>query len=303
MRRSRLGAALLSALVVTAATAVAAPAADAATISVTTTTDGGPGSLRAALDRANTSATPTTIVLVRGLSYDLTICDGDGDHQDDTNQSGDLDVLASQPVTLKGRGATIRQTCPDADHERVLDLRGAGAVALDEVTVTGGFTGGPLDAFAGGIGGGIRSTSALTLDRVTIADNSSATAGGLWTDHALVVRRSSISDNVAKYSGGGVVGIGGVTIEQSRVTRNKGSNAGGLGARGGLTMTLVTVTENEATDGVGGMYVEGAASIDRSTIAGNVSLGSVGGLGGLRLRGRSGDGARSPARRSAATAP
>ena len=271
----------VGAVVLAGSTVAAAAPVGAVTVTVNTTADGGPGSLRAAIDRANAGATPTTIVLVHGSTYDLTRCDGDGTTEDDTDVAGDLDVLAAQPVTVKGRGATIRQTCPHADHERVLDLRGDGPVLLDQVTITGGFGGSPEDRTGHLLGGGIRTVAGpLTLDRSTVTGNSAETGGGIWAGHALTLRRSIVSDNVAAVVSGGVFTGGLATVEWSTISHNRARVVGGIGSRAGLILSNSSVTSNHADDEGGGVLASDAeVTIDRSTISDNESGATGGGIG------------------------
>ncbi|HMJ14686.1 MAG TPA: hypothetical protein VK524_24915, partial [Polyangiaceae bacterium] len=101
------------------------------TIGVTSTSDSGDGSLRAAIQRANGSNAAVTIQLAPG-EYVLSSCG-----KDDNNTAGDLDVTASKPLVLtaSGTGAVvIRQTCAG---ERVLDDHSGAALTLRGVTLSG----------------------------------------------------------------------------------------------------------------------------------------------------------------------
>ena len=159
------------ALTAAAATVVPAlPAAADTTITVTTTADGGPGSLRAAITTANASGQPVTIVLAAAATYDLTAC---GAAPEDANASGDLDLTATQPVTITGNGATIHQTCTD---RRVLDHHGPGALVLEHATVRGGSAAGPGGDGVDGLG--IRSGATLTITDGTVTDATAPATGG-----------------------------------------------------------------------------------------------------------------------------
>lgn len=208
--RARHGRAALVAMAIGAlgaAVAVVAPGpAGAATIAVTTTTDGGPGSLRDAFAQASVAVEPTEIVLQAGATYVLDDC-----------AEGDLAHTGTQPLTLRAAGSTIRQTCPG---ERVIATDG------DLTVLDGTITGGRL---AAGIGGGIEADTAhVTLVRTTVIDNrapigagvaairvelvastvsgndAGAVGGGVWADQLANVVNSTVAGNGAGSSGGGI---------------------------------------------------------------------------------------------------
>ena len=92
-RMRRIGCAAAASLLgaAVAALGVAGPAY-AATVNVTTASDvvnaaDGVTSLREAISAANAAVEPTTIVLVAGTTYQLSLCGAD----EDANASGDLD--------------------------------------------------------------------------------------------------------------------------------------------------------------------------------------------------------------------
>ncbi|MFN8041433.1 MAG: choice-of-anchor Q domain-containing protein [Acidimicrobiales bacterium] len=243
-------------MALTAAAAAVVPALPAAadtTITVTTTADGGPGSLRAAVDTANASAQPVTIVLAAATTYDLTTCGA----PEDANASGDLDLTATQPVTITGNGATIHQTCTNA---RVLDHHGPGTLTIGHLTVTGGNA--SSDASGERVGVGVRSTH-LTADGLTVTGNdlTAPTLGeAVWiggsATSTVSLDHSSISDNAAA---GLVVDTGASAADpfvlRSHVDRNHGlSSLHGTGANaaGGITVLQKTL------------------QLDRSTVEGNI---------------------------------
>lgn len=192
---------LLASLVVLS---VGASPASAAEFSVTTTTDGGAGSLRDAFASASASFEPNQIVLQSGETYLLDLC-----------AEGDLDYTSSEPLTIVGNGSTIRQTCAG---EGVIES--SGDITIEDATVSGGDN--------PGLGGGIKADTAdVTLIRSTVAGNRAATGGGVgairvilvdstitgneastgggvWADQTLHATNSTITDNIATTSGGGL---------------------------------------------------------------------------------------------------
>lgn len=106
-------------------------------------------------------------------------------------------------------------------------------------------------AFAGSLGGGILSGAGLTLERVTLAENSAYNAGGLFQygdEGLLIVRDSLVHNNTAVQSGGGLM----------------------LGGALGHTFTNVTISGNSAGDWAGGLYVpDYPATLRHVTLYGN----------------------------------
>jgi len=106
-------------------------------------------------------------------------------------------------------------------------------------------------AFAGSLGGGILSGAGLTLERVTLAENSAYNAGGLFQygdEGLLIVRDSLVHNNTAFQSGGGLM----------------------LGGALGHTFTNVTISGNSAGDWAGGLYVpDYPATLRHVTLYGN----------------------------------
>ncbi len=283
----------IAAAAVAVSLAVAGHAA-AATITVTRAddpplADATGCSLRQAVEAANTNAavgactageTALDTIAVP-TSVQLTTAGAD-----DTNQAGDLDVLAGGPVRILGTGAapsTIAQTV----SERVMNLLGA-TLTLERVTITGGSAAGVTPA---GDGGGILllAGSQLTLTRATVSGNAAAQSGGIANGHR------------APGGSGGIVRVLQSTVSGNTVTASSG---GGMGAggianiNGTLTIVNSTISGNATAGGRGGgVYSEalsGAVStvdIANSTVTGNAGGGGGnlhnsgnGGIATMRLR-------------------
>jgi hypothetical protein len=211
-RRSRAAVGVLLLVAVTAI--VRLEPASGAVFPVTTTADGGPGSLRDAIALAGAGAEPNVIELDAGATYLLDDC-----------AAGDLDHIGSQPLTIEGHGATIRQTCPG---ERVLETDGD--LTVHDATITGG------DLMAG-IGGGIEAdTDSVTLVRSTVTGNRGPIGGGVAAIHVTLVD-STVSGNTAGSTGGGVWADQTVTATNSTITANAAGSAGG-----GLVLVNTTIT-------------------------------------------------------------
>ncbi len=267
--RSPITRCVVAAALLAAGTIVAASPVGAGEITVTTTTDGGAGSLRSAVESANTSDDADVIVLATGEEYVLS-CPG-----------GELAVSA--PLTIVGNGATIRQSCAGA---RVLRNTGDGLLTVRDVTLTGG------DAATDG-GAVLSNAGPVTIVGSTITGNRAAGDGGgvfIDSDTTLTVEGSTISDNVSFDHGGGLGVFGDMRMTSSVVSGNAATADGAFG--GGLFVqpdgdgpSIVsgsTITDNHA-DGAGslggGVYVDAdSLAIDTTTVSANTAGGDGGGV-------------------------
>lgn len=308
--------------------------AEVTVIEVTTTDDSGSGSLRAALVEANSTPSddritfsPTvtgTIMLTTGQldavagsgSGNLTI---EGPGRDDLTvdaggQSRVLDVQSGGGATRATVGVS-GLTLTGGASPRFLwgegyggGLRATGVdLVLDRLTIA--------DSWASEYGGGggvavfgaslLVSSSRITGNTVGHASGqlgeSLADGGGIFFDEGeavgavLVVRVSTISDNVASRFGGGIHSSGRspVTVTDSTVSGNtasytwNGSESGGVeGVGGGISASDLTVVDSRIIGNEAGKYGGGLAGdsvvVTGSTIADNVA-GEEG--GGIRVDG------------------
>lgn len=220
--------------------------------------DPGTCSLRDAIDTANGDALVDTcevgsgddVIQLAAGAYGVS----NGAPGDDTNFTGDLDVLAGHgALTIAGAGAGT--TSISAAGDRVLDvigatvtisgvtltgtapggeaggaIRNAGTLKLVDAAVTGSHAGagsagtGGGAAGTGGAGGGIFSSGPLTLVRTTVADNVAGTGGRGFDQPG--VNGLNAGDGGP---GGGIFATGTVTVDHSRILRNHA----GVGGRGG----------------------------------------------------------------------
>lgn len=238
----------------------APPARASATITVTTTQDvlnGNDGlcSLREAIIAANTDTASgpatgecpagsgaDTINLPAGV-FTLTIA---GSNKD-ASATGDLDILHG--LNLVGSGET--QTVLDAGGiDRAVDILGTNVpvVSISRLTIRNGSATpfGPV-----GYGGGIRSASHLSIDRVYLLNNNAAVVGGAIyaTTRPITLTSSLLADNFADYGGGGIYSSAGLFVEKSLFLRNTagsqgGSWGGGLWAYGQALIINTTFSEN-----------------------------------------------------------
>jgi hypothetical protein len=200
----------------------------AAVFPVSTTVDGGAGSLRDAVAQASASAEPNEIVLEAGATYDLDDC-----------TAGHLHYTGTDELTITGNGATIRQTCA---NERVLESDAP--LIVTDATILGG-------DLPGGLGGGIEAdTSSVTLVRSTVTGNEASIGGGVAAIRVTLVD-STIAGNTASSTGGGIWADQTATITNSTVAGNTAGTGGGgiLVANDSVTLLHATVAGNTAPVG------------------------------------------------------
>jgi hypothetical protein len=208
--------------------ALAAPAARAAdVITVSSTADSGPGTLRAALQNAKAG---DEIVLPKG-DYQVT----------------SAELLVSKGITIQGAGARATILHGDSDN-RVLNVTAGSLVTLSGLTITNGHAAG---------GGGIVADTPLHLTSVGLVGNVSTDNGGaLVNDRAMTITSSLIANNSATNDGGGLeLDDGNVDIVNSTFAANGAGGTGGAfndssGATPDtITLTHVTAADNSASQG------------------------------------------------------
>jgi hypothetical protein len=267
-----------------AAICAVATNAHAGTLTVTSSNDNGPGSLRQTLAEANDG---DKIVFSVSGAIDLT--------------SGEL--LLDKSVTISGPGRDNLAVDGNA-ISRVFHVASGTTVTISGLTIRNGMVTGN---FPVGSGGGIYSFQAtLTLNDCAVSGNSATYGGGVtndayndeeggsWAD--LTISNSTLSDNSASYDGGGVFNISGrwtgavLTINNSTFTGNSaGSNGGGIDNNGyeviGASATLNNsmLSDNSSAYG-GGIYNSadaggyGTLEVNNSTVAGNSATYGGGGV-------------------------
>jgi hypothetical protein len=253
-------------LALTTAAAVAAlpgAAAQAATITVTSTADAGPGTLRQAV---TASGNGDTIVLPAGTI---------------TLTSGAIVVPAAHALTVAGAGA--RATIIDGNHASQI-LITAGALTVTGVTMTDG---------KGIWGGAIETTGPLTLSDDAFITNEATNGGGAIDIKSpgsgiaapLTVTRSLFARNSTANVGGALhmSGLGTGTITDSTFTGNRavGADGGAFSLSSNTPTTTVSLVNdtfvgNSAPPGSGSLFRSGSLQTIRyrnSVFAGNGSDG------------------------------
>ena len=224
-------------------------------IPVTSTADGVnvAGTLRSAINSANQSSSPTSIVFELGTAA-ATI----------TLTQGELDLTNTKaPVTIYDGPGQGPVTVSGNNNTRVFKVDKGVTANISDLTITQGLA-----------------TGFFT---------SSGSGGGLYNLGTANLTDCTISGNVAKYQGGGVYNYGTANLTDCYVSYNNVTGPdNGKGGGGGLfngseyvaghlTLTDCFVSNNTADNRGGGVYDRnGTATLNDSTISGN-SAGSAGG--------------------------
>ncbi|MEH2065739.1 MAG: calcium-binding protein [Nostoc sp.] len=252
-------------------------------LTVNTTADQNDGSaanglsLRDAIIIAN--ANPNTgyeIDLTGGATYNLTSNGID----EDNALTGDLDIKTRNNVlyivAVGGQKATI-DASGLINSDRVFDVLTGGALALQNVVVTGG----NISTHGGGIR--VDYNSFLDLSNSTVTGNQSSSydgGGGIYNDGTVYLENgSNISNNQANVSGGGILNSGTVVAIDSTISNNSSDDGGGIYNLDTLTLINTTVSDNSASSAGGGITNNGGSSaLVNTTISGNSAATAGGGI-------------------------
>jgi hypothetical protein len=105
--------------------------------------------------------------------------------------------------------------------------------------------------------GAIFNTGILTLDNVNLANNRANLIGAAIVNSGsgqLVLRNSTVSNNISDGRGGAIVNEGGMIIDRSTIAHNfSGAYGGGIHNEGTLTVTNSTIAQNAANQFGGGI--------------------------------------------------
>jgi hypothetical protein len=226
--------------------------------------------LIAAIQAANASPDPDTIVLAAG-TYPLTTVQYTG-----RGQAYGLPGILT-PVTIRGAGAqaTILERPFDAPGLSIFHVTTAGRLAVSGVTLRGGVAPG---------GGILLNEGWASLEQVIVTDGGAQVGGGIenTATGTLTVVSSSIRENGAFFNAGGIYNDGQLTLTQSAVIGNgAGDFGGGLLSGGPATITSSTFAHNSVGFQSGGAISGGAnVRLFFSTVTENVAGGTAGGIAG-----------------------
>ena len=233
---------------------------------VTSTADGGPGSLRWAVREA---CAGSIITFAPNLAGPVILTSAE--------------IPINKNLTIQGPGAsklTVRRSTDDATPNfrifHVSGSRGTGpSVTISGLTITNGRVAGTSP---NGWGGAILNQfGTLTLTEVILRENTADDYGGAIysRDGTLNLTRSTITGNTATNLGGGGIYLneaGSANVTESTISNNlTGGDGGGMFAVTTLNLTRSTISGNEARRYGGGIETAGNTRIVNSTVVNNTS--------------------------------
>jgi len=253
--------------------------ARATTFTVMNTNNGGPGSLRRAINDAHSHPGADIITFDPATNGNPIVLAGAPG--DDFNASGDLDILNGGDLTIQGNGAA--NTIIDGGGiDRVFHICPSGGCAntviLSGVTIRNGVV--------AVVGGGIYNKGATTVDGSTVRDNTAGDAGGgIYNVATLNVQNGSTiggagAGNFATNDGGGIYNSAGMTtVDGSTISANMAKAGGGIYNEATLNVQNGSTVSANTADYGGGIYnYDGTTTVDGSTISANTAVGTGGGI-------------------------
>jgi hypothetical protein len=226
-----------------------------AILTVTTTADSGPGSLRADIAAAHAGDTIVFDPSLAGQTIDL----------NPVPNSGQL--VINKSLTIQGPAAPLAPITISGDQlSRVFEIDGTSTqVALSNLNLTSGNAAGAATLY--GQGGAIWNDGMLTLTACNLSSNQSRDQGGaLWNGGTLTLNACTLSSNSCYDGsepglvalGGAIYNVGTLTISSSTLS---GNSAGGIPSG-------ITILNEEAGDG-GAIYNAGTLTVNNNSILSN----------------------------------
>jgi hypothetical protein len=233
----------------------------ASNFTVTNLDDSGPGSLRDAIDQANTNPGADTIGFQDELAGTITLTSGE--------------LLITDDLAINGPGI-FSIIVSGNNASRVFEISsGVTAASISGLTISNGNI--TTDKGAGIKNSGVM----LTLTNVVLSGNTAAsnTIGGAISNiTGLTITNCTLSNNSnAMGSGAGVNNQGTLTITGCTFSGNSSSIGGGLQNSGTSTITNSTFSGNSSTSGGGGIANAGTLNVSFTTLSGNADTGGHGG--------------------------
>jgi hypothetical protein len=234
----------------------------AATFTVTTTSDTGGGSLRAAVQSANSTAGDDVINFAAGITT-ITL-------------ASEIVITNNGALTISGNGANILTIDGGPGTNRIFSISNA-FVTISGVTLTGG--NGTGASFSGSGGAIYAQNSTVVLDGVHVTLNSGTgdttvnNVGGVYLNgggnHRII--NSTFSGNTTTGDCGAILTQVGFTVINSTFSNNHaGGGGGGVCINGGTSQFRnVTITKNSAARGSGIMVFSGTLNLGNTIVAEN----------------------------------
>ncbi|HVM63180.1 MAG TPA: choice-of-anchor Q domain-containing protein [Verrucomicrobiae bacterium] len=211
-------------------------------ITLTSTADSGPGTLRDALVNGNLADGGT--IDATGISGTISLTSGE------LLISNSISILGPGPgnLAVSGQGAS-----------RVFYIAPGNSVAISGLAITNGAA--PIFGTAAMlVGGGIYNDNAtLTISNCTLSGNSAISSyfgkgGGIYNNSgSLTIANSAITGNSAPSGGGIYNNSGTLTVTNSTINGNSAGTGGGIYSYGGAPAIVnSTISSNSASAGFGG---------------------------------------------------
>ncbi len=244
--------------------------AGAATFNVTSTADGGTGSLRDAIDQANRTAGADTITFGSSVTGTIALT------------GGAIDIIDDLRIT--GPGAT-RLSLSGNNVSRVFRIDPTTPEAVIAVDITGlSFINGASADEGGAL---FADDCDLTISNSVFRNNTAQRGGGLYvfptTSTTLTLRHTRFEANTATADGGGfgAQDIDNVVLDNVVAVDNTASRSGGGGylRAVGVTVSLSDFSDNTSSLRIDGSKATATASITATRFVGNTAqLGQGGAL-------------------------
>lgn len=243
--------------------------AQAASLTVTTTADGGAGSLRQAIIDA------TTNVEANIVTFSIPTSDpgfNSGANRFTISLTSPLPNIPLAAMTMNNFQPQAITVSSNGTF-RVFTLVNSAVVTINNLTISNGFSN-------NGLGGGIfmGNSSTLTLTGCTVSNNvASGNGGGVYMANSgtLTLIRSTVRNNSA-INGGGIFifDSGTVNLDASTINANtaiSGGNGAGIynGTSGTINGTSSTIDGNAAGGFGGGIYNTATITLTNNTISSN----------------------------------
>lgn len=217
--------------------------ANAAVYTVTNTNNDGAGSLRAAVNAANST------IGVHTINFNIP-------ETDPNCADGTCTIGITSPIGIGGRISIVNPNGADTIvvrtigagffEQRAFEIQPGGDVTIDGVTTTGSGN------YVQTEGGGIRNGGTLTLQNSVVRDHrvfEYSTGGGIYNYGTMTIINSTITGNsaiVGTGSGAGITNSGTMTINRSNISGN--GTGGAIYNKGTLTVTESNINDNGVDD-------------------------------------------------------
>jgi predicted outer membrane repeat protein len=233
-----------------------------ATITVTSTEDSGPGSLRAAIENAASGDT---------INFSVT----------DEIQLTSGTLTINKDLSIVGPGADELRVWRRSDqYFKIFQVESGVTATISGLYISEGAAFVTRDD----AGGGVDNNGTLTLDSCQLTNNGAYHGGGgaLRNRGTMILKHCQVVNNLSEGQGGGILNQGMMTVSDSLISQNTAGNTtgdlsaprgdgggGGIANSGTLAVNNTTFMYNSARTGGGALLNSGHAVINNNTIVNN----------------------------------